>query len=324
MNIHAHRRFFQSAKRGTAIVLIALAMVALIGFMALGIDFSMMNFYGQRMQNAFDGAALAGAAELKVNANDDTNVTNAKAKAVLTAAQHGITIATTDVTVFSSNQRIRVEKTITYPALFAPILGRNTLTLYRKATAEKTGIAAIPQMTPLALNPADIGANGSTHTVTLARNQSQDFGPGGALAINLSGSPSKSVSEFENEFKYGTTHSPSVGEDYVSLDASTGQQSAFEDGLNYRLSTGNTIIFVPLVNSTADGNGNIWHEIIGFQAIQITGTSTSGGNGSNKRVSVSYTTRNDITFNSESTGITYAANGATTNLYIIRLIDDLS
>lgn len=51
-------------RRGSAVVVVAMAMPVLIGGMALGIDFTMYRMVHNRMQIAVDGAALAAAAQI--------------------------------------------------------------------------------------------------------------------------------------------------------------------------------------------------------------------------------------------------------------------
>ena len=57
-------------ERGQAMVLIALTMVGLIGFLALAVDGGAAFAARRQMQNASDSAAIAGAKQIQENEND--------------------------------------------------------------------------------------------------------------------------------------------------------------------------------------------------------------------------------------------------------------
>ena len=64
---------FKSAQRGAVMVLFALLLPVLFGFMGLGIDVGLAYVEKGKVQDIADAAALAGAAKLSANGSNDMN-----------------------------------------------------------------------------------------------------------------------------------------------------------------------------------------------------------------------------------------------------------
>jgi hypothetical protein len=126
------RRLRRSDESGQSLVIMSVAMMAILGVAALGIDVGTWDAQHHRDQVVADSAALA-AANCLANPNTGTNTaatpqctsstdtSDAKQVAVSYAAQNGLTIATSNVTV--SNGTVSVDAQSTSPSFFAKLFG---------------------------------------------------------------------------------------------------------------------------------------------------------------------------------------------------------
>ncbi|HXJ94664.1 MAG TPA: pilus assembly protein TadG-related protein [Terriglobia bacterium] len=125
---------------GVALVVVALAMVVLLGSLGLAIDMSYLRTVKQRMQTAADAAALAGASELSYG-----DVTSA-AKA--DAATNGFTDGANGVTVsvnnppqtagdphYNDSQYVETIISQSVPTMFGKIFGTKTVTVQARSEA---------------------------------------------------------------------------------------------------------------------------------------------------------------------------------------------
>lgn len=308
-----------SNKRGSTIVLMALAMTAMVAFMALGIDYAVMNYNGQRMQNAFDAAALASAYSLTGSSSCEST---AREAARVAAYEYGFTIdKNTDVTFLNSYTRVRVAKTINYTAFFAAILGQNSVNLYRQSTAEKSGVSEVLGAIPLAINEANANLPGVSQELMVERNQEADFTTGELLALDLGMSSSKSVGEYTDALENGSDKTISVGQTPVSLNSESAETKKTYDALKARMDAGNTSVIVPVIGDAVDSNGNSYHGIIKFVTVDLVSLDYKN-NKSVKETYVTMTVRTDQGVSSDTISglVTYTAGG----MYIIRLVDDLT
>ncbi len=139
--IHAGtERSKRGDEAGIGLIVVALSMVVLLGFLGLAIDMSYLRTVKQRMQTAADAAALAGASELSYG-----DVTSA---AKTDAATNGFTDGSNGVTVIVNNppqttsdphynDSKYVETVISQsaPTMFGRILGTRTVTVEARSEA---------------------------------------------------------------------------------------------------------------------------------------------------------------------------------------------
>ncbi len=133
-----HRRRAAADERGMALVWAGGCLFMLL--LAAGFAIDLVHAYqvGQRAQNAADASALAGTVFLPANP------TNAKARAVVSAADNGFsTIGATTVTPRTSTDdselqptQIEVEIKTEVPTLFARVVGFNSVHVRRTAVAD--------------------------------------------------------------------------------------------------------------------------------------------------------------------------------------------
>lgn len=151
---------FRRSRSGQAIVIMALAMVAICGMLALAIDAGRLYFQRRLMQDAVDAGALAGAQDLvATNAypngqpnwalyhaqQDSFSVFNLPAIGVATDPQYaqpsvtqtqgGYTVTTVAPTGYD-NKQVQVTVGFNATGTFAQILGFNQINIQATATAE--------------------------------------------------------------------------------------------------------------------------------------------------------------------------------------------
>lgn len=116
-------------EKGTAVILVALAAVLLVGCAGLALDGGMLYVEKQSVQNALDAASLAAAQELP-------NTTNARAKAIEYAGLNGLSSSDLGISFLNGNQRIQLTYTKNQNLLFMPVLGIYSTNIQNTAEAE--------------------------------------------------------------------------------------------------------------------------------------------------------------------------------------------
>jgi hypothetical protein len=140
---------FMKKEKGSVLVIVALAIVVIMGFAALAIDVGVMLTAKNQLQSAVDAAALAGASGLVVSQTKATN------RAITFAALNNcinqpVTITAQDVT-FPTPNRVRVDATRLLNLYFARVLGMNTANITAAAVAEIATLGGTGDLKPWAL-----------------------------------------------------------------------------------------------------------------------------------------------------------------------------
>ena len=140
--MRAIRNWFRNwlkKESGQSVILVALALVVLCGFAALGVDIGVQSTNQGQLQNAADAAALAGAAELP-------SASTAKTKAAQYAQTNGVdtgnTVATTPYKGNANRIEVVCKETVQFS--FARIFGLKSTQITARAVAEKTGLTGGP------------------------------------------------------------------------------------------------------------------------------------------------------------------------------------
>lgn len=188
---------FTDDQRGMALILVAAGMLAFTGFMALVADVGLLVLNRERLVNAVDAAALAGAHELPLNPSQ------AKVMAVNYALQNGVSPLEPLVGEYlgEPNTKLTVSATRQVDFIFARVLGINSGNVSATATAAVSGISAMKGAAPLAIpdRPFEFGV---TYTLKLASNSDVPsiLGPGTFGALSLGG---EGADVYEYNLKYG-------------------------------------------------------------------------------------------------------------------------
>src|SRR5437867_2908897 len=124
---------------GQVLILAALGMAVLMGFVALAIDVGLIFETRRSAQNSADAAALAGASALPSDAS--TAVSLAKSWAQKNGFANGPNGATVSVTTPYKGDASKIEVAITtsQPAIFAKLVGKKSFPVTARAVATKTG-----------------------------------------------------------------------------------------------------------------------------------------------------------------------------------------
>lgn len=196
-------------RRGSTIIMVAAAIMALAGCAAFAVDYGMLTVDANRLQKACDAAALSGANQLWKSGTSDTAITydqyNAKTIAITVAARNGVTLKPEDIT-FPSNNKIRVAANYTRSFLFAPILGYSSGAVVRSALAGRMALKGVTGVVPLALTMDDYNAykDGTSVEYKLIRNQDSDFSAGTVASLDLRPDNSgKSGAVFQDDLTSG-------------------------------------------------------------------------------------------------------------------------
>ncbi len=158
--------------RGQVLPLLALLLVPLLAFAALGTDAAYLYSQRRLTQNAADAAALAGARELLRRTATDTQVIQVAATYALSNGFPGPIPA--DAISVQRPDTIRVRLNRNVPLFFLPVLGTDTLQVNARATARITqtpGEYALLALEDLITDPG-IYANGTTDIYVRGRGPS--------------------------------------------------------------------------------------------------------------------------------------------------------
>ena len=156
-------------ENGQALIITALSMVVLMGFLALATDVGFLFHDRREVQTAADGAALAGAMA-EINGSTSTQVTTSAKKAAagngFTDGSNGVTVTVlTPPTLGYHKVSPYVEVDITQasiPTVFMGVLGVKTMSVAARAVAGPAGSSGkcINSQTVVIKGSATINANG--------------------------------------------------------------------------------------------------------------------------------------------------------------------
>ena len=197
---------FRRSRSGQAILIMALAMVAISGMLALAIDGGRLYFQRRLMQDAVDAGALAGAQDLVGTVSNPNGTPNnalyhgqqdtfsvfglsaigsptdsAYQQPSVTQSQGGYTVTTVAPTGYN-NKQVQVTVTFSATGTFAQILGFRSINIQATATAE----AGTNAKTYAIFAYGGIGT-GNTINAQLAGYGQVDNGEDGTDACDLTG-----------------------------------------------------------------------------------------------------------------------------------------
>ena len=184
-----------SRRRGSVLVIVAASLLALMGFCAISVDYGISVTEKNRLQRTCDAAALAGASQLKVTGITATDLDNARAEAMKTAARNGVTLASGDIMPDgTSTTLIRVSKVSPRKFLFGAAIGIPNGQVVASSLAGRSYVTGVKGLQPLGVSrqtylkyvPTAANPNPGSVDLVLARNTQEKFGPLNSEAISLS------------------------------------------------------------------------------------------------------------------------------------------
>ena len=249
-------------------------MVLLLGVTAMAVDFGYILLEKQRLNDALDAAALAGAQDLMVDSG----------QAKITAEQYALKngINNLSITVDQGNKEITVNGEKSVPFFFAKALGFEQKNIFSTVKAKINPIASGSGFVPIGIVQQDF-IYGELYDLK--------YGPGdgyngnyGALALGGSG-----ASNYKNNLMYGYQGKLEIG---MIIPTETGNMSGpTKTGIEYRmnLDSGKTecdsystaardcsrIVFLPVIDSL-EGEGRTETTIVGFAAFYLEGVLGNG------------------------------------------------
>jgi hypothetical protein len=122
-------------QQGNVLVLVAISMFMIIGFMAIAIDSGRMFLTKSHLQNGLDAAVLAGAQELMTS----NSLADVKNVAIDIAKKNNITLTPLDITINTESNSIEVKKTIEQGLTFARVFGFDSTPIPAFARAKVGG-----------------------------------------------------------------------------------------------------------------------------------------------------------------------------------------
>lgn len=182
-------------EKGSALVIIAFVMAALIGAAALVIDVGNMFLQDLRLSNAVDSAALAGAQVLYLGAEEAENT------ARYYALQNGINNADVQITVTEDSSMITVTGQRTVDFTLAKIFGLNSTNLNKTSKAVVGNIVSVQGIVPICIEEQTLFFGESYYLKYGASGDpGAEYHSGwfGALALGGQG-----ASIYEENLKYG-------------------------------------------------------------------------------------------------------------------------
>jgi Flp pilus assembly protein TadG len=238
----------RSRRGGTVILISAFAIISLLGFSALAVDYGLMVNDANRLQRACDASALAGATKLKQTGVDATDVYNAQVAIIATMKENGFPNYNWANLQFNAplNNRVTVPASTTRNYFFGGVfrlINANSATssqISRRAVAGRTALRGVPRVSPLAITTIDYEAHklGDSFTNRLINNHESNFIPTTLTALDLRiDNSAKSPELWQEELTYGTDRTTIIGEQINSaINANLGNQGKrLEDAMNDRI-----------------------------------------------------------------------------------------
>ncbi|HBX23173.1 MAG TPA: hypothetical protein DEF34_06025 [Desulfotomaculum sp.] len=212
--------------KGSAMIMVSIAMVSLIGFGSLVLDIGNLFLTRNRLNNALDASVLAACQELP----DSTTSAGEVVKEYF--ANHGFDVgALTNYHISEDKKKVTATGQVTVQYFLARVLGIESATVKCTAAAQIMPLTAARGVVPLGIQDQELLYD-VKYTLKVASNSNtaEFLGPGnfGVLVLDSTGADS-----FEDSLTYGYDGVIKVGD---TLNTESGNKSgAARDGVNYRV-----------------------------------------------------------------------------------------
>ncbi len=273
-----------TSSRGQIAVVMSLAIVALLGAIALCTDVGVFYMNWEELQKAADASVLAGATWLP------SNPSTALSTATQYAESNGIKSSEITQTVLSSNNsEIEMDLQRQVPYFFGKVLGLTNGIVKVKAVAAVESTSSAAGLVPIGIQQGDYTPYQQI-TIHLAP-QNQTIGPGNwePLAMGYCNSCDPGGSNYKNNIINGYPNTINIG-DYIYTEP--GQLNGpTQQGITTRINGGLTsdpsgtgtthslndprLIEIPIVNfNNVNGSGSV--EVLGFAELWVESVNGSG------------------------------------------------
>jgi Flp pilus assembly protein TadG len=278
------RRF----SRGQTAVILAAALPALLGSVALSTDVAVLYYNWSILRKAVDAAVLAGAAYLP---NQPSNATST---ATSFGTENGIQASdTVSVSVSGDDKSITMTATRTVPYYFGKVLGLKTAPVSVTATAQIEQVGAARNLLPMGFDPPSTPTQYQMYTFNMAQVGAGNWDP---LALGYTPSQDPGGNNYRNNIENGYSSTVNIG-DWIYTETGT-LNGPTQQGINYRITEGVSVdpslpagstinsstsyslndpraVEVPIVN-WANINGKSQVQVLGFAMMWLVGVDGNG------------------------------------------------
>ncbi|MBB6453322.1 Flp pilus assembly protein TadG [Salirhabdus euzebyi] len=204
-------------QEGNALVLVAVALVMLLGFTAIVVDGGRLYIEKSQLQKSLDAAVLGAAQEL------NKSEAEVKTAAINIAKKNGYTLPGGDITVDFAENYVKASLTVNKEMTFAKVINFDNADVYASAKAQLIdlgyGDSIVPIILPRVIAKAE-DEDDTIHFGHVAMNTYQfNHGPGNGKSgnygyLDTKKLPGKGAKEVKDGIMYGTT--VEVGKEYSS------------------------------------------------------------------------------------------------------------
>lgn len=221
------RKLQLQEEKGSAVIILALAMTVLLGFTALVTDVGLLYLTNVQLSNAVDAAVLAGAQELPHNPE------LALQQAEDYALANGVEKEKISLEVFNDNKAIKAQANKEVEFFFARVLGFNSGQVAHGATALVGNMVAVNGAVPLGIQEHNFQF-GEQYTLKVGAGDTdilnEEVSPGWFGVLALEGPGAKL---YEDNLTYGFNGELKIGD---ILDVQTGNISnPTKRAIDYRM-----------------------------------------------------------------------------------------
>ncbi|HXL05154.1 MAG TPA: pilus assembly protein TadG-related protein [Bacillota bacterium] len=269
-------------EKGSVIIIVAAAMVLLLGIAALVVDVGLLYYNKVVLSNAADAAALAGVQELPKDHGKAGEIAEAY------AVTNGVEPGQVSAEVLPDGRSIQVATSRVVPLGFAKILGFSSAKVTASAKASVGATKGLWGAAPFGV-VEDSFVYGETYTMKYSPRNSGEVGPGnfGALALGGTG-----ANNYLNNIKYGYQGRLEVGDEIPTiLETEPGNMAGpTKSGVDFRIGGCNhepkctydrfvkgckRLLLVPVIDSL-DVTGRSGVKLIGFAAFFVEAVEGAG------------------------------------------------
>ena len=269
-------------RKGSVLIIVAVALVALLGIAALVVDAGLLYYTKVFLSNAADAAALAGVQELPKNPTDAQNT------AISYATDNGVDEGGVIAEILPDGRTIKVTTSKTVSLGFARVLGFSETNVAASAKARVGTAKSARNVVPFGVVWGDFEFGEKKTLKVSAGDASVVRGNFGALALG-----SRGAEKYEDNIKHGYDGVLEIGDEVPTyVETEPGNMSGpTERGVNHRLNECKhdppctiehfvrgcpRIVITPVVRTFEHVHGRGEVELLGFAAFILEGVAGSG------------------------------------------------
>lgn len=271
----------ENAERGSVTLLVAISLLAIMGFLAVSLDLGRAYVAEERLRGVAQAAALAGAAELPVSG---FSTSAAETAAENTAAENGVSGAVVSVTQVAGGAyavAVQASGSVDFP--FGAVLGIPRARLGAQAAAEVGAPSDMTGLAPLAV-PEQNFQFGQEYVLRAAPGSDGGgyYQEGNYGFLSLGGEGDEDDLE---DLEHGYRGVVELGQEVetkpgymANLNAAIEERISEDPGATYRDVAPDSprLLLMPVVSGDPRGRSEV--QVVGFAAFFLEGAENDGGN----------------------------------------------